>query len=492
MAQTITEADVDAVVALLPETSYLKRYVDYGKRSTDCHSAYHLLSGLSALAQTCPTDYCLNFGSPIYANLYSICVGPSTESRKSASISLTRSLLNEAIPGSVGEEPGSRENLIDSLQQNPRQVIVYSEFGAFLSQSEKGYLNPLRTTYTDAYDCNPLGRATVRKKQNNIQAVAQFPRLSILAGSTLEYLERHTEPVDWTGGFLARFLIMYAEKRERTNKVPPPKQSDRDTFVMWLKNLTSFCQFGIQRGKCLGLSPEAIQLWEVWYDTLRAPDAMEIKGAVARSYAQALKIALILAWDFGAGRGKDDFYIGVMELKAATAIVDLHVRSIIRIGEGLAPSQDMRNRKTVLECLRNGPAPLGDMIKASRLTRRRTQEMVETLLEEGTITVYQENGVAGQWYRNTTSEERYKRFHSDGGGASGGIFPTEPAVVYEQPANVISVQFGSPMSPSSTTGTNANSLASANSLGGGLYSSPADSGIIEGSSGGNGFGGSQF
>lgn len=409
MALPITEAEVDALP--LPNNSFLYNYIRYASQCTDAHKAYHVVCGLGALAQTAPNEYAFPFGSPMFSHIYGLCIGKSTESRKSAGISIAAKMVEEAIPNALGEAPGSKENLIDALRATPRQLITYGEFGSFLAATERGYMMPLKTVYTEAWDGSTIGRGLVRKSKE--QTEAKNPRLSLLCGSTLDFLERHTEPADWTGGFMSRFLTVYPD-RERTWARPPGAEPEFRAEL--IKRLAAYNdatamghEFKAPWWHCLGFTRDADRMWTEWYSALgrRASEANanEVAGGIARSHAHALKVALLLAWDAGIPRAGQSWYLPDWVLRPALMITDLHIRSLLRVGENLAASKDMRERQTVLSVISNEPKQLGQIIRKSKLLKRRTMEIIETLMEEGAVKTDNSLGLSGVGYRRATQEE---------------------------------------------------------------------------------------
>lgn len=122
----ITEAEVwDA----LPPSGFARAYVEYASQRTDANCAYHLGAALSILSQTVPLEYCVPYASPLWGNMFTLIVGGSSKSRKTAAINIGQRVLREALPESVGEVPGSQEGLYESLRAQNRQLIVYGEFG---------------------------------------------------------------------------------------------------------------------------------------------------------------------------------------------------------------------------------------------------------------------------------------------------------------------------------------------------------------------------
>lgn len=395
--EPITELAVLAALPPKESNSFLRNYVEYAADCTDAHLSYHVLAGLTALAQACPIDLSFPFGMPMHSNVYGLCVGRSSDSRKSHAISVVRDILDHAIPGTVGEVPGSKENLVKTLCEKPKQLIIYPEFGTFLSATERSsYLAPLKTAYTEAWDGSPLGRGLV--KQENTEA--KFPRLSLLAGSTLEYLERHSELADWTGGFMARFIVMYPD-RQRLETVPPGSPAKRPEVIAQLQHIARSCVFGMQRGACLGFSSDARSIWDDWYRgvVMASKSTEETAGLVARSHSHALRIALLLGWDFGHGREGHDWYITPNVLLPALAITKLHLQSVERVGANLSGSKDMRDRRAVLRTIQKSPTSLGEVVSNSRLLLRRVKEILESLNEEGVIESITSTELRGQHFK---------------------------------------------------------------------------------------------
>lgn len=369
-------------LAAIPKGSFLDSYVQYAMECTDANVAYHIIGGLIALSQTMPNDMGIPLGDGhLYANLYGLVVGPSTESRKSVALTVCKRLLQDASVGVVAETPGSHEGLSESLRADPKQLICYPEFGSFLANTEKGYQVPLKTMLTDAYDGADLGRALAKSRRGVIKS----PRLSIIAGSTVDFLERHTEPADWTGGFLARFFTIYAD-RERTFRKQPHAVPGRPELIERLQLLNGLESFG---GKCRGFDPSVDGIWNDWYDATESRlknSAHETRAAIARGHSMAMKIALILAWDYGGARGGSDWYITEKELVPAIQITEFHIKSVMELGERLAPSKLLRDRLAVLRCIHKRPVSTGTIITKAKVgLKRYVAEVLGSLEEEGLI-----------------------------------------------------------------------------------------------------------
>lgn len=365
----------------LPNHGFLRSYVEYASQCTDANIAYHLASGLTMLTQAVPLDYCVPYASPLWGNLFALIVGDSSKSRKTAAINIARRIMHDAVPGSVGEVPGSQEGLYESLRSQQRQVIVYGEFGEFLAKAEEGYLMALKTAYTNLWDAIPIGRALANSRKGPVND----PRLSLLCGVATDLLERHTEQADWTGGFLARFLTFFGEPEREFATPPIDDAQKRQAMTQWLKQLSAPSN---PPGPCLWLDAQGQQMWNDWYEAMRPQRTganRRVAAACSRATSNAAKVALLLAWDIGNARSGQPWYVGPAELESALKIADLHLKSVIELGERVTGSRDMRDRATVLRHISDIPTPLGYVIKQSELLKRRVMELLDTLSEERTV-----------------------------------------------------------------------------------------------------------
>lgn len=365
----------------LPSRGFVRSYVEYASQCTDANIAYHVAGALACLSQCVPETYCVPYASPIWGNIYSMIVGDSSKSRKTAAINIAQRVIRESISGAVGETPGSQEGLYESLRQQPRQLVIYGEWGEFLAKAEEGYLMALKTAFTNLWDGIPIGRALAKKKNGAVEN----PRLSLLCGVATDLLERHTEQADWTGGFLARFFTLFAEPEREYATPPVDDPVKRNNIVSWLMNLANP---PAPPGTCLWLDAPAKLMWENWYASMkpmRDGANRRAAAACARSTSIAAKLALLLAWDIGQAQSGNSWHVTTNELEPALMLTDLHLQSVLELGERVTGNRDMRDRAAVLRHISDVPTPLGYVIKEAELLKRRAKEVIESLLEERTI-----------------------------------------------------------------------------------------------------------
>ncbi len=391
----VTEAQVKA---FLPKSGFLRDYVLWAEHGTDSHLIYHVGCALSLLSMVVPTDYSLPIVGEAHANTFILLLGKSTEARKTTAIKLAMRVFKDAIqiPKAAAVQPGSREHLIDALIARPQMILFYPEFGSFLAASEHGQLNSVRAAMAEAYDGTRIGRGTVSKK--GLAEEVENPRLSVLGGVTPGFLEKHTTESDWMDGWLARFAVLLGE-RERYTKRPPFDEAGCRRLVAKLRSyMTGSDLFdGKRPAACRAdapFTPEAGALWDAWVEPAQSRGGhSRIRASIARAPDFALKVALLLAWDFGGARSGKPWSIGAEEVAFATRLSDIHIESAISLGEGITGSKDMRDRRRVLSAVQklaqvNGavyPVTPGLIYKEAELLSRQAEECLRTLVAEGTL-----------------------------------------------------------------------------------------------------------
>ena len=328
------------VMDALPRSGFVRDYVDYAMSCTDSNNSYHLAAALTAITQTTPLSYAVPFASPIHSNLYTMIVGDSSKSRKTTAMNILQNIMREALPGSIGEMPGSQEGLNEQLRSQQRQLVLYTEFGEFLSKAEQGYMMPLKTSLTSLWDCTPIGRSLA----NSRRGAVTDPRLSLFCGIATSLLERHTDQADWTGGFIARFLTFHAEPERAFNAMPIPNSTLRASLV---NQLAAMSDPTVVPGVCKWLDSAGKQMWDDWMNDLKPLQksaSPRAQAACSRVSSMVCKIALLLCWDSGIARMGGQFHIGLEELESSLKIGNLHVKSVLELGEMVTGNKDMRDR----------------------------------------------------------------------------------------------------------------------------------------------------
>lgn len=379
----LTEADVRRRV---PPGGFIPRYLRYVEDCTDAPLSVHLVNALVILAQTLPPEAAISFGEAIHGNLYGLVVGSAGATRKSTAMKLASKVLSAVLPDVIGDRPNSYEALIDNLVAKPKQVIYYDDFGAeFLPRAYKlgGPMHAVKGGFTEAWSNTRLGRSTVRGSRS-----VDDPRLSLMGATAPDMLDQYVTIEDWTGGFMSRFFTVYVPKRERFLVTPQEHPAYREDAVNHLRNIVENQPAVV--GRHTGFTSPAKALWREWLMKLEAHRngdqvPLEVQAALARADTFALKIALLLAWDRGDARSGGPWQLEDDIIMWAIRLTEIHVQSSLTVGQRLATSFDMRDRRRVLEILTPEPQSLGDVQLRAKMLKGRAKMLLESLLEEGTV-----------------------------------------------------------------------------------------------------------
>ena len=374
----------------IPPAGWVHDYMAHAEQQTTAPLGYHLAVALSLLAVTTPVSYGHRYAGDLYGNLYTLLVGRSGEDQKSTALSVGREVLQAADPDLIGRMPGSPEGLIDALADRPRQILRYSEFGAFLAKAQRkgSYFEPMKALLTDLWDCTPQSRVKANGNGTNVPN----PRLSVMAACSTPYLEKYTEPEDWSGGFMGRWAVIYA-RRERTNPDPSGNPAAIPALAQALQQRSALQA----AGPCMGLTDDAKALWREWYFALEArPVPSTIAGAKTRAPTIARKAAMLYAWDFGEPFAGDPWRITVSHLSWGIRFAELHLQSVLGIAEKLAEHPDARLRRDVLNIVPQGGAQsLAEILRRTKMRKRVVMEVLEGLCIDGSLKPHAVSGATG-------------------------------------------------------------------------------------------------
>lgn len=385
----IKESEVAAVLATMPETSFVRRYVEYASTLTDANMAFHLAGAFAVLSTTIPygeRGLVADFGGRVVPNLCMLLYGSSTDSRKTTALKIAMRMAQLVNKLAVGSEPGSHEGLVESIRDTRRQTIFYPEWGDFLKKTQgNSYLAPLKMAFNNLADGMQLGRALggTQTKAKTKDPVDNY-MVSLLGGVAPVLLERYADYEDWTGGFFGRFLILDAP-RERYYLEPGSAPDLEIALIGYLKEKMK----NQAVGRFAGFDDGARALWRGFasdVEWIRDRVSNDVQTSVARAQQIAMKMAIQLSWDYGQAGSGQDWQITAAEMGPALAIARMHVKSAISIGSTLAVNHDMRERRMVLGKVdRALPKTFGEVLRAVPMLMRRVKEIIASLHEDGSI-----------------------------------------------------------------------------------------------------------
>src|SRR3990167_5799800 len=200
--------------------NFVEAYVQYAEQFTDSPPILHHRVALSVLSTVINRNVWLSQGhKKIYPNLWMLIIAPSSFYRKSYTLSIGEDLVREIDTSLVLPREFSHEKLIESLQEQPHGMLIFYEFKTFMGLMERDYMSGTKSLITELYDCPLLyDRKTIKGGTTSIRE----PFLNILAASTMDWFVSSIKDDDMAGGFLPRFLIVTAPKKDKILPFQPP------------------------------------------------------------------------------------------------------------------------------------------------------------------------------------------------------------------------------------------------------------------------------
>jgi len=268
---------------------FIENYVAWATETTDAPPVYHTWGAYSALAAAVGRKILIRYGSINMApNLYIAILGPSSVFRKSTALYLSRAIACCAGAYRLPDE-GSVEGFLGSLRDHPEGVLYYSELASLLAQFSREYSSALQPLLTDLYD----SPESYTRKLKNEEIQVDRPCVNILAASTLEWLLDKAKVTNFSGGFLARFCVVVARKKDRTIALPPPiDDSARNSLIQRLREIVDFA---CPKTKTVQVSPEPIRKeYEKWYASFeRRASSPMLASFISRLAITALKLTVL-------------------------------------------------------------------------------------------------------------------------------------------------------------------------------------------------------
>ena len=390
----------DRISDALPKGyGFLRAYVEYAATCSDAPEIYHVGVALTVMASACARKLLCPWiaGRTLVPNLYTLLVGPSGASRKTASMDCGIDLLNLTAPSLVIPLPGSYEELIAQIRATPSGMLTYREFGHFLKTTQKGYGEPIRTVLMDLHDWPP-DRAYVRNLRKGKTIIEPTICLSMLSSISPDLLFAFTDSVEWTGGFFGRMLLLWGE---RDNFRMPISWPDARNYLAGL--VYQIAQAAIPA--CGGFTSAAwteFERWSRWRDSTLHEIPSRVQTHVARATTLAAKVALLYAADQGEPNAGQGWLVSHESMCKAILFVDsLYIESVKYIGERLTLGYFERDKRRILDAV-EGAKQIGivrrDLLKRVGLESSYMESVLTTLRETGEVIQSQES--RGTVYRS--------------------------------------------------------------------------------------------
>jgi Protein of unknown function (DUF3987) len=406
----ISEEEIRQVQAT---ETFIERYINWASDRTDAATQYHqagafiILSALISGALRLPTSF-----GPIVPNMWFMILADTTLTRKTTSMNLPISLLEQVMPNAIMATDGSPEGILSALRDRAKQPSIYlrDEFAGLLEAiTHKEYMSSMAETFTKLYDGTSLKRL-LRKEEIKISN----PIFIMYAGGTKTRIQDLLNESHIETGFIPRFVFITAvADPDRVRPVGPPKALDtteREKIIDEMFDINM--RFNSPRlvvmsdGKTSGnLKPEfeAELTQEAWdrynlFESTLTNAALEtglahLTPVYDRLAKSMLKAALLIA---AAQQGEDNKVTVKLEhiLHAIYYTKHWYIYAS-EIVNGIGKNQDERVMDKIIDYVVNAGkigVSRADIMRRYRLDSRRAELLLTTLTQRRNIFTNQYQG----------------------------------------------------------------------------------------------------
>jgi len=403
VAQRLRQAErvPELPAELVPTTGYIGEIMNYWRTFNEASDTYLLASALTTIAVAAgPNAFILEGRRPLFLNLWSMIVGPSTSGRKSTALRLPGQLAATTGLEPFGFPRCTAEGLISLAAGTPgkknQDEIPPQTFGLWLEDEaaelneliSKDYNAGLKSALLSAYD----GGAVDLMSKGTGRLTARFEGLSILTATTPERLG--FAKGDSLSGWQARWILFPALRpsgRVYPFQVAPDAQA-ADRISDSLRNLRS-------RAREVTFTPEARERYGAWY---RAEALRSTPESLASNFARHLVYCKKLAALAAISEGR--FVVEVPDIEWSFRFISWQRAALRGLVREEAETVFGKRRARFMDYLVNssGKANSRDVLRKLGITTMELSDVVTALQESGQIEVATvANGGYGKttWYR---------------------------------------------------------------------------------------------
>ncbi len=359
---------------------------------TEVPSTFALWTGISMVSAAMGRDCFIDYGFfTVHPNLYVILVAGSAKCRKSTAIGigldflqkidpplkiLSQKMTTEALIGALSGMTGKDDT---TLVLEAEGIIVVDELSTFVDKN--AFKTGMIALLTKLYDSKDF---TYETRSRGVEHV-QNPCLSVLGGSTTQWIKEAVPVVAVGGGFTSRVVFVYRDTRERSIARPRLTEENRKRGLNIVHDLNEVCKM---RGP-FDLTDGAWELFEKEYHRFGTAsplfDSPNLSGYANRRHTTLLKIAMAVSASTEDSRlvNEKDFGIALRSLE----LVEVDMHKVLSAINREVFGQVLEEVMTVL--VNRTRVTRGEMVRVmkDKISSRELNEIMDTLEEAGYIKV---------------------------------------------------------------------------------------------------------
>ncbi len=366
------------------------KYAEYP--NTEIPGLFVLWTAISTVASVLGRDCFIDQGYfIIYPNLYIVLVAGSAWCKKSTAIMLSynalKSMSNYVNILSQKMTPEALIGALSSMEAKDAQTIVTDSSGVAIVDElstlidMNSFKTGLISILTKLYDCTDFEYMT---RKMGIEYVRNSC-ISILGGSTLEWIRESVPKVAIGGGFTSRIVFVF--QNEPSGDVAWPRMNEKNQ-KRWNDIIHDLDEVSQMRGS-FSLTPDALRLYELEYSRFKKNSPLatskNLAGYAGRRHIIVLKVSMVMS-----SSRNDKRLIEKHDVENALIALSFVEREMPQVLQSIASEfvgnvceevlASIVNRKTI---------PRHELISQmkNRLTSAQLDIIITTLVEEQVIKV---------------------------------------------------------------------------------------------------------
>ncbi len=271
--------------------------------ATEIPEIFSIWAAISAISAALGRDCFYDFDYyQIYPNLFIVFIARSAWCRKSSAIRIAEKFIKAVKPPIKVLSPKTTpEWLIGALSgvdvrsgdetilHSAEGIIVADELSTFIDRN--AFKNGMISLLTDLYDNDDFEYSTKGRGTETVRN----PCLSILGGSTVQWIKEAIPTVSISGGFTSRLVLVYWDTPRPG--VSRPKMSEGDKQIK--KDIVyDLCQVAKLRGR-FEMTDEAGSFYDYEYNRFRKEshliDDVTLDGYAGRRHDILVKVSMIVS-----------------------------------------------------------------------------------------------------------------------------------------------------------------------------------------------------
>ncbi|MEM4700779.1 MAG: hypothetical protein QXZ51_01370 [Candidatus Bathyarchaeia archaeon] len=373
--------------------SFIQDYKTYTE-PLEVPELFHVWCALVALSSAAQRKVWLDYDGlfQVSPNLYVCLVAPPGKCGKDTAMNKVREILDN-IPGiRTKSDSITKEKIFAYMQEITTQfpleghklravvhsslTIFASEMSLLIKKGDKDFVSALNALYNTI----PVLRHSTK---HNSESIIVKPFLTILAGTTPDWLNANIQEDLLEGGLSARMIPVYSNTPKPPNYRPTVTEEGRAALGRILKRLEEIVQIGGE----FSLAPRTWDLYKVWYEEhhRKEPSNKHLAGYHWRKRTHLLKLSMLysLAESNKLVVEPDHLDLALATLAITEPVIE---QAYARVGQNpLSPiAQD------ILDSIRSkGRISVAELVRQNyhRLDERGLKEVVSVLCQMGFVKV---------------------------------------------------------------------------------------------------------